>query len=149
MTASHRLIGIVGTAVVYIGLSSGLGIGSQGQVTQPEGVVIPPTATTLEGIPSVRVDVSEERTTRQLLDSAEAIVNQLTVRVIDGKLYWASRQNELLQLNLANEFTYLSSKPGQYIRMRKLNDRISYVEHIDQESGSVTYFGELRIVLSR
>jgi hypothetical protein len=42
-----------------------------------------------------------------------------------------------------------SSEPGQYIRFTRLNDKISYVKHVDLTSGSVTWFGELRIVVGK
>lgn len=94
----------------------------------PQGVQIPSTATALEGVPAVRIDSAEQRTTRRVLGKAEADENRLKVNI---------------------EFTYLSSDPGRYIRLRKLNDRISYVEHIDMSSQSVTYWGELRIVVGK
>ena len=67
----------------------------------------------------------------------------LTTRVV------GTRGNRLLSLNSFGEFTYLSSQPGQYIRFARLNDKISYVEHVDSTSGSVTWFGELRIVVGK
>jgi hypothetical protein len=33
--------------------------------------------------------------------------------------------------------------------MTRLNDRVSYVEHVDLASGSVTWWGELRIVIGK
>jgi hypothetical protein len=69
--------------------------------------------------------------------------------LIDGQFYWTTRGNRLLHLNSSGEFTYLSSEPGQYIRFTRLNDKISYVEHVDLALGSVTWFGELRIVVGK
>jgi hypothetical protein len=42
-----------------------------------------------------------------------------------------------------------SAEPGRYVRFKRINDRIAYVEHVDTAFGSVTYWGELRIVLDR
>ena len=103
--------------------------------------------TSLEGIPAVRVDSAEGTTTRRVLDTAEASKARLTVSVVDGQFFWTTRDNRLLHLNSSGEFTYLSSEPGQYIRFTRLNDRISYVEHVELTSVSVTWFGELRIVV--
>ena len=121
-----------------------------GQETpRPQRVDIPTGATALEGIPAVRIDSAEGSTTRRVLDAAEAAKARLTVRVVDGQFYWTTRDNRLLRLNSAGEFTYLSSEPGQYIRFTRLSDKISYVEHVDLTSGSVTWFGELRIVVGK
>ena len=121
---------------------------SSGQETpRPQRVQIPADATSLEGIPTVRVDSAEGTTTRRVLDNAEASKARLTVSVVDGQFFWTTRDNRLLRLNSSGEFTYLSSEPGQYIRFTRLNDKISYVEHVDLASGSVTWFGELRIVV--
>jgi hypothetical protein len=111
----------------------------------PRPVEIPTTATVLEGTPTVRIDSVEGATTRHLLDKAEAVKSRLRVSVIDGQYYWTSRENRLLRLNASGAFTYLSSEPGQYIRLTRVNDRISYVEHVDMALGSVTWWGELRI----
>jgi hypothetical protein len=65
-----------------------------------------------------------------------------------GRYVWASRENAPLILSSSGEFTYLSSsKPGNYVRFRQVNNRITYVEHLDTAHGSVTYWGELRVVL--
>jgi hypothetical protein len=121
---------------------------SGGQETpRPQRVQIPADATSLEGVPTVRVDSSEGTTTRRVLDTAAASKARLTVSVVDGQFFWTTRDNRLLRLNSSGEFTYLSSEPGQYIRFVQLNDKISYVEHVDLASGSVTWFGELRIVV--
>jgi hypothetical protein len=124
------------------------GMGAQ-ETRRPQPVEIPAGATSLEGIPTVRIDSDEGKTTRRVLDAAEAAKARLTIRVVDGQFYWTSRGNRPLHLNSSAEFTYLSSEPGQYIRVTRLNDRISYVEHVDLTAGSVTWFGELRIVVSK
>lgn len=115
----------------------------------PQRVEIPAGATSLEGIPTVRIDSTEGSTTRQILQAAEAAKARLTISVVDGQFYWATRGDRLLRLNAAGEFTYLSSEPGQYIRFTRIKDRIAYVEHVDVASGSVTWFGELRIVVGK
>jgi hypothetical protein len=98
----------------------------------------------------VRVDASKEGASRRTLNSAEATKQSLKIRIVNGRYFWASREDRPLTLSSAGEFTYLtSSEPGQYVRLRRINDRIDYVEHVDMASGSVTYWGELRVVLNR
>ena len=100
--------------------------------------------------PAVELDATREAANRRVLGSAEAAGHGLKVIVKDGRYYWASRQNVPLTLSASGEFTYLAStEPGHYIRLRKLNDRISYVEHVDTDSRSVTYWGEVRIVVGK
>lgn len=142
-----QLYRAIGVAVACLGSVVPSGLGQQ--TPQPQRVEIPAGATSLEGIPTVRIDSTEGATTRQLLDAAEAGKARLAVRVIDGQFYWTTRGNRLLSLNSSGDFTYLSSGPGQYIRLTRLNDKISYVEHVDLTSGSVTWFGELRIVVGK
>ena len=137
----------LGVAFACVGLVVPSSLGQE--TPPPQRVEIPGSATSLEGIPTVRIDSAEGTTTRQLLDAAEAAKARLTVRVIDGQFYWTTRGDRLLRLNSSGEFTYLSSEPGQYIRLTRINDKISYVEHVDLPSGSVTWFGELRIVVGK
>jgi hypothetical protein len=112
--------------------------------------VIPNKATALEGLPTVRLDATSEGAKRQRLDRDQAANQALHITIVDGRYYWTSRENRPLTLTTSGEFTYLTStEPGQYVRLRKINDRLSYVEHVDIGFGSVTYWGELRIVLGR
>ena len=145
--ATMRIFRAIGAAIACLGLVVPFGLGQE--PPQPQRVEIPAGATSLEGIPTVRIDFAEGTTTRRLLDAAEAAKARLTVRVVNGQFYWTTRGNHLLSLNSSGEFTYLSSEPGQYIRFTRLNDKISYVEHVDLVSGSVMWFGELRIVVGK
>ena len=112
--------------------------------------VIPDNATALEGLPTARLDATREGAKRQRLDRDHAANQALQITIVDGRYYWTSRENRPLTLTTAGEFTYLTStEPGQYVRFRKINDRLSYVEHVDMGFASVTYWGELRIVLGR
>jgi hypothetical protein len=119
------------------------------ETAQPQKIDIPATATTLEGIPTIRIDSTEGNTTRRLLSTAEAAKDRLTVKVVDGQFYWASRGNRPLQLSSTGAFTYLSSDPGTYIRITRVNDKISYVEHVDMAFASVTWWGELKIAVGK
>jgi hypothetical protein len=111
---------------------------------------IPAGTTALEGTPQSRVETSADRTTREALKGDEATRRQLRIRVDNGRFFWSSRHDEPLSLTAAGEYTYLSSnEPGHYVRIRRINDRLTYVEHLDTPVGSVTYWGELRIVLGK
>jgi hypothetical protein len=110
---------------------------------------LPPGATVLEGLPDVRVDATELTVTRRELDAVEAATERLRVRVQDGRLY--SSDGSPLSVSESGGFTYLrsSTHPGRYVRLRRLDDRLLYVQHIDMGEYSVTYWGELRVVLGR
>lgn len=139
---------MVGYLGVVIGLLGPAPPGSfEQETTQTQRVQIPADATTLEGTPTVRIDSAEGGTTRRILTAAEAAQSRLTINVVDGEYYWTSRGNRPLRLRSSGEFTYLSSEPGKYIKLTRLNDKIAYVEHVDLAFGSVTWWGEMRIVL--
>jgi hypothetical protein len=145
MPSLQRIVRVIAVVFACVGATA---FSSSGQDRTPtQTVEIPAGATALEGVPTVRIDAAETGATRRVLDAAEAASQRLKVKVLDGKLYWASRGNRLLQLDTSGEFTYLASEPGQYIRLRAINDRIEYVEHVDQAAKSVTWWGELRIII--
>lgn len=144
MVSLKRIVGVIGVVGASVGLAVSGAI-SQEQ-TRPPSVEIPAGATALEGVPTVRIESAEGGTTRRVLSKAEAAQNRLVVNIVDGQFYWKSRDNRLLRLNSSGEFTYLSSEPGKYIRITRLNDKLSYVEHVDRRAGHITWWGELRIV---
>jgi hypothetical protein len=134
------------------GLASVFGLALAGHAmaqSQAGPPLIPSGASALEGTPSAKVEASPERSERRELDT-RGHTDDLRIRIVDGRYYWASRQDRPLTLTQSGEFTYLSSsEPGQYIRFRRMNDRTAYVEHVDMGLRSVTYWGELRIVLGK
>jgi hypothetical protein len=133
-----------GVVVCLVWLAA-VSIAGQGQ-TSGSTPAIPENATSLEGVPAVQLEATREGAKRRTLGSAEAASHGLKISIKDGRYYWASRDNRPLTLSSSGDFTYLTStEPGQYIRFRKINDRISYVEHVDTDFRSVTYWGELRI----
>jgi hypothetical protein len=112
--------------------------------------ILPPDAVGLEGRPAVRVETTPEGTTRRTLGEREAGEARLSIRMKNGRYYWEDEPTRPLLMREAGEFTYLSGpEPGRYVRFTRINDRLQYVEHIDHELGSVTYWGELRVVLGR
>jgi len=147
MAIPYRATAMITAAVVCLGLTARGADARQAQ--QPEEVTIPEAATTLEGVPTVRVDSTEQGTTRVVLRPEEAQKSRLTISRVDGQYRWTSRDNKPLEVYTSGAFTYLSSDPGHYIRFTRLNDRISYVEHVDSPLGSVTYWGELKVVLGK
>ena len=139
--------------VAVIGVAGCLAIGSGSAAQQPqtsgEKPVIPENASALEGVPAVRLDAKKDGAMRRTLDSDEAARQSLKIKVDNGKFFWATRENVPLTLTTAGEFTYLTAEPGRYIRLRKVNDKIEYVEHVDREWESVTWWGEVRVVLKK
>ena len=112
-------------------------------------IEIPADAIRLEGIPRMRVEEEETRATHRILQPAEASKERLVVRVRNGEFFWETRDNQPLRLNLSGEFTYLSTDPGHYIRLSRVGDTLTYVEHVEMDSRSVTWRGEIKIVLGR
>jgi hypothetical protein len=137
------------TAIAILSLAARPARSPAQETAQPQKVEIPAAATALEGIPTVRIDSTEEGTQRRVLTAGEAAKNRLNVTVVNGTFYWTSRDNRPLQVSSTGEFTYLSSEPGKYIRITRLNDKLSYVEHVDMGSGSVTWWGELKITVGK
>ena len=139
--------------VAVIGVAAWLALGSSGAAQQAqtsgEKKVIPENTSALEGLPTVRVDAKKDGAARRQLGSDEAAKEKLKISVVDGKYFWASRQNLPLTLTTSGEFTYLTAEPGQYVRLRKVDDKIEYVEHVDKAWESVTWWGELRVVLKK
>ena len=124
------------------------GLLAAGVLAQANPAGIPGNATALEGVPTIKVETGEDATRRRTLTKAEATAETLAIRVVDGRYYWASRGNRPLTLTAAGEMTYLSStEPGQYVRLRKIKNKLYYVEHLDMGPQSIIYSGELRIVL--
>ena len=149
ITVRRRMVGVAAGLALTATLASAqtqTGNGSQTVVIP----VIPKDATVLEGVPAVRLDVTDRGTKRQALDRKNAAAEALKIEAVDGRYYWVSREKQPLTVTTSGEFTYLTSnEPGKYVRFKKLNDRISYVEHVDMEFGSVTYWGQLRIVVGK
>jgi hypothetical protein len=116
----------------------------------PRAVEIPSNATVLEGLPQVRIETTRDGLLRRELDGAEAARSSLSIAIVDGRFYRADREGPPLTLTTKGEFTYLSStEPGTYVQIKRLNDRLLYIEHLDMPFLSVTYWGELRIVLKK
>ncbi len=144
MKKTHRL----GATLAAIAIGAGWLPVAAAQGT-PGTFEVPKTATTLEGIPSVRVDLSAEASQRRVLGKDEAAKNKLNIKVKNGQFFWASQGGEPLALNRKGEFTFLSATPGNYITVRKVKDRITYVEHLENKGQYITYFGELRVVVGK
>jgi hypothetical protein len=144
MTLIMKRTVLAAAMLVSFGLAAGA---DRLDAAPPQGAVdIPVNAVRLEGIPRVRIDLTQDGVTRRELDPSQAAKGRLTIKIVNGQLYRAGADTHPLVVTSSPEFTYLSStEPGRYVRLRRLNDRITYVEHVDMPFGSVTYWGELRI----
>jgi hypothetical protein len=147
MRCSPRIVGTFGLAVCLAAALTARGDCQAPPAGKP--VVIPENATALEGRPTIRIDATQAGATQRKLEGAEAARQSLKVSIVDGRFYWTSRENILLTLIPSGQYTYLSSEPGKYIRLRKIDDKLEYVEHVDTDAVSVTFWGELRIVLKK
>ena len=138
-------LAIGGLTILWIAVS-----GVEAQRVTTGTVTFPKEATALEGLPQIRIETTRDSAARRTLDPKEAARDRLTIRIADGRLYWSSRGDGPLAQTSFGEFTYLSSaEPGRYVRIRRLNDKLTYVEHVDTELGSVTYWGELHVVIGK
>lgn len=117
---------------------------------QSTDVPVPVNAHALEGLPQVRIDATKDKVMRRELDRTEAAKSRLTIQIVNGRFYWGDRTGVPLTVTKSGAFTYLSStEPGRYIRIQEINDTLTYIEHVDMAFGSVTYWGELRVVLDK
>ena len=140
---------VIGTIAVAVCLALGAADVAARAQTSGAKPVIPETAGTLEGVPTVRVDTTKDGARRRQLTGEEAAESALKIKVVDGKYYWESRGNRPLTVTSSGEYTYLATDPGQYVRLRILGDKIEYVEHVDKAWESVTFWGELRVLLKK
>jgi hypothetical protein len=148
-----RIVRIAGPLAALLLMTSG----GVAQTTATGGELLPRNATALEGLPQVRIDTTRDDVRRKELDASEAAKSRLLIKIVDGRFYWGDRASVPLTVTSAGGFTYLSSgEPGRYVRFRYVNDTLTYVEHTDiayevkntnTAYGSVTYWGELRVIL--
>lgn len=151
----NRIVRIAGPLAALLLMTSG----GVAQTTATGGDLLPRNATALEGLPQVRIDTTRNDVRRRELDPSEAAKSRLLIKIVDGHFYWGDRTTTPLTVTSAGGFTYLSSgEPGRYVRFRYVNDTLTYVEHTDMAYGvensnmaygSVTYWGELRIILGK
>lgn len=136
-------------AALAVGVASLL-LAAGAAAQEGQSVDIPANAT-LEGVPTEREESSATATERIALSAQEAEAEGLLISVENGRISWASRGGEPLELRTGDGFTYLTSTrtPGEYIQITRFNDRIAYVEHLDTAAGHVIYRGELSIRLGR
>src|SRR5687767_15849599 len=64
---------------------------------------IPGNATALEGTPTVRVEVSQDGARRRTLSRTEAAAETLSIRVKDGRMFWASQGDRPLTQTRSEE----------------------------------------------
>ena len=78
-----RCVGSAISIVLFGVLLVGAGPAVRAQAPEPQRVDVPPAATTLEGIPTVRVDATQQGANRRLLDAMEREKNKLTIQKED------------------------------------------------------------------
>ena len=83
------------------------------------------------------------------LSREEAAKNRLLVTILNGRFYWASRENRPLELGPSGAFTYLFNGPVGYIKFSRFGNKILYMEHASVFLTTLTYWGELKIVTGR
>jgi hypothetical protein len=127
-------------------------LGSRASAAQEDvpGVVkVPPTVTALEGRPLVVTRSEAGETERTVLAPEQAKEQRLLVTVVDGRFYWASRQNRPLTMTTSGAFTLLDSGVGSYVKFTSVDGRILYIEHVNVGMNTLTYWGVLEVVTGR
>ena len=121
--ASPRRIPSVLCLLAFLVGSTQLAVGQQPGVG---ALKLPPDTIALEGVPDVQVEATREQATRRALDPATSAQHRLTIRLADGRLFWAGAGNEPVTVSSSGAFVYLQSRePGKYVRIRRVNDRLS------------------------
>ena len=118
-------------------------------IVLPSPAEIPAFATGLEGIPSTFVTSGSDSTDRLTLSSDKVAKNRLLVTIVNGKFFWASRENRPLELRPSGAFTYLYNGPIGYIKFSRYGNKILYMEHVSVFLTTLTYWGELKIITGR
>jgi len=112
-------------------------------------VELPAFATALEGIPNTLVTSDSEGTKTVQLSREDVAKTRLLVTIVNGKYYWACRENRPLELRPSGSFTYLFNGPEGYIKFSRFGNKIVYMEHVSMFLTTLTYWGELKIVTGR
>ena len=85
-----------------------------------------------------------------LRSTTAAVGSRLSITIKDGRFFWAGRDGRPLTVTTTEDYTYLTStEPGTYVRFTELGNRLLYVEHLDMPFGSVTFWGEARVVFGK
>jgi hypothetical protein len=105
-----------------------------------------------DGVPTVKVESGERKTTRFVLSKKERMESRVTIVRREGRYYWASRENKELMRVVSGAFQYFISREGTgYVKvldshllptsMRPAGPRFQYMEHLPIMLGTITYWG--------
>ncbi|TKS61864.1 MAG: hypothetical protein EWM73_02911 [Nitrospira sp.] len=113
--------------------------------------------TVFEGLPVVKISEGGTERLPQTLSREKAVSFGCAISEIDGKYYWASRENKELIRRTSGAFvTYIAIDGSGYIRVIEPNEKsvaslmspseatLDYVEHLLIGLQSVTYYGNIR-----
>jgi hypothetical protein len=110
--------------------------------------------TVIDAVPKSRVLATAEGAQRDVLPPAKQHEGRLIIAKIDGKYYWATRGNTLLNYTKSGVFhLFIDPKGGGYIEvsdthaqpdsLRPKGARFQYKEHLRSGMfGAFMYFGE-------
>ncbi len=110
--------------------------------------------TVIDAVPKSRVVATAEGSQRDVLSPAKQHEGRLIITKIDGKYYWATRGNTLLNYTKSGVFhLFIDPKGGGYIEvsdthtqpesLRPKGARFQYKEHLRSGMfGAFMYFGE-------
>lgn len=115
--------------------------------------------TVFSGLPSVKISEGGVERVADDLPREKAVNLGCIISEIDGKYYWATRENrEMLRIASGAYITYVAINGAGYVRVldpkfksaaglvSETEVRFDYVEHILQGLVSVTYYGSLKSI---
>jgi hypothetical protein len=113
--------------------------------------------TVLSGVPSVKVSEGGLTRTPETVQRSEAANLVCVISEIDGKYYWASRENKpLVRIEAGAFVTYVALDGSGYVRqllpsykrsasmLSSTEETFDYVEHLLSGLRSITYYGTVR-----
>ena len=110
----------------------------------------------LNATPLSRVNSSDTNTKREALSSAQQQEFRIVIKKIDGKYFWASRENRELFYTLSGAFhIFIDPRSGAYVKvfdknflaesLRDPGPRFIYLEHNHLWLNTITYWGTTNV----
>ena len=107
----------------------------------------------LTGIPTVKVNSSEETTSRTVLTEIEQRAARVLLVRRDKKFLWVTQGNKLVShINRGSQHLFLDPEAGNYLKIfsqpttsGERGREYVYIEHVNQGPETVTYWGRADI----
>jgi hypothetical protein len=102
--------------------------------------------TEFEGTPGTKVEVTLGAVSSEKVPKGEALQHRVLITREGDQYFWASRNNTpLYRLDSGDYVTYIAATGVGYVRVlnpsKARGRKVTYMEHLTVQLGSVTYFG--------